>query len=108
MNKENLEEHMKQIGDIFANTKKIKGDNFADMVRFVGTIQSFGTMMLGEAQRLGASEEEMDSLSTRAALFSSALCAEYGRAVNVPEEDLSEVFKIVELIEDKIQAGLKD
>lgn len=108
MNKEKLEMQIEAINEMFTNADKVKGEAFTDMVRFVGTIQSFGAMMLGECHDLGASSERMATLAERCALFSSALCGAHARALDFSTEQLDEVFKMANQIDSRIQAVLKD
>lgn len=108
MNKEKLEMQIEAINEMFTNADKVKGEGFTDMVRFVGTIQSFGAMMLGECHGLGASSERMATLAERCALFSSALCGAHARALGLSVEQFEEVFKLVDQIDSRIQSALKD
>ena len=108
MNKEKLEVQIEAIQEIFSNADKVKGEAFTDMVRFVGTIQSFGAMMLGVCKDLGASDGHMDTLAERCALFSSALCGAHARALDLSIEQFDEVFKMANQIDARIQDAVKD
>jgi hypothetical protein len=108
MNKEKLEIQIEAIQEIFSNADKVKGEAFTDMVRFVGTIQSFGTMMLSECYDLGASKERMETMSERCALFSSALCGAHARALDLSTEQFDEVFKMANQVDARIQDAVKD
>jgi hypothetical protein len=108
MNKEQFKKQLESIEEMFSTADKVKGEKFTDMVRFVGTIQSFGMMMMTECRRLGASDEHMESLTERCALFSSALCGAHSKAIGLSIDEFDEVFQLADKIDNKIHEAFKD
>jgi hypothetical protein len=108
MNKQNLERHLAEVEEIFVNTTSVKGDDFANMVRFVGTMQSFVRLVLSEMADVGAGEEQLDTCAKRCALFASALCDAHGHVLGLTREEFTEVFKIVDSIDDRVRKALED
>jgi len=107
MNTKELEKQLGAVGDIFETTTKVKGEDFADMVKFTGTLQSFCRMVVLELADYDVPEERLEAFTKHAALFASALCHAHGKALGIKKEDLEEVFKIVDSIEDRIKAALE-
>jgi hypothetical protein len=109
MNKENVTAMLDSIEEMFDTAKSVRGPEFTQMVRFVGTLSSTMRMLLREIRTNGGNtDEETNAYITKAAAYtSSVLCAEHAKALGVKAEDLQEVFKLVDNIEEKIHNGLK-
>jgi hypothetical protein len=107
MNKEELKKQLGAVEDIFETTVKVKGENFADMVKFTGSIQSFCRMVILELADHDIPEERLEAFTKHTALFASALCHTHGKALGIGKDDLEEVFKIVDSIEDRIKTALE-
>lgn len=108
MNKEKIALQVKEIDGIFANARSVKGDNFVQMVKFVCALQSFGMMMLQEIRHQGASDERMDEMSQRCALFSASLCSAHAKVLDISVEDFEEAVELAEKIDNRIQTAVKN
>jgi hypothetical protein len=95
-------QQLEAIDEIIQNMKSVKGESFTKMVRFVGLVQSYTKMNIEMLIHAKVPEEEMDLYSERAALFSCSLCAAYGGALNIEHDDLAEVLKMVDQVEERI------
>jgi hypothetical protein len=103
MNTKKIQEQLQSIEEIFNNTLSVKGKDFAEMVKFTGTMQSYTRMVIAELVEANASEEQIASMVERSALFASALCKAHLDALNVSVDQLDEIFKIVDNVETKVR-----
>ena len=109
MNKENVTAMLDSIEEMFDTAKSVRGQEFIKMVKFVGTLNATMRMLLREIRTNGGNTDaETNEYITQSAAFaSSVLCAEHARALGIKDEDLQDIFKLVDNIEEKIHNGLK-
>lgn len=103
MNKENVTAMLDSVGEMLDTASSVRGPEFTKMVKFVGSLQSMVRMLLREIRDGNADEDTLKFLTKSAAFASSILCAEHARALNIKDEDLQDIFKLVDNIEDKVQ-----
>jgi len=103
-----LEKQLGAVEEIMDTTLKVKGEDFSNMVKFVGTMQSFVTMVMNNIADLGADEAQLDRYSKHCALLASALCDSHAKALKIDQAEFEEVFNIVDSINDRVRKALED